>query len=418
MFRSGLIPVLFFLLWFCALLLSYGCTSGGNAEVGQERHLTRENTAELFDKPLDRMQVALLDLAFECASKIPVYPHIKDRSKTQELVVQTCLELDQPKRALAYMERIDDWRRGACRADLAYYLAEKGLMSLVQQHLEVAERIAEATDDWRRDTIRVKIAKTHALIGNREKASEFEEGVVESETGKVVAVLAGKESEDTFTEQANQLESLVSTGSFDLVKNALEGWTQIFDHYYHDVPKRERAERAVKNSWEKIPIFIRVELLTAMAKTALEHQDPAKALSLADEAQQFVESHQWRLEHRIPLVAPLITIWHQAGDHEKACQTAETLRSLYDQESTGIVNIYRAGALRPLAENYALVGDATSAVSLYARAVEEGIANPNSRPRAEDLSATCASMAKCTVAPSANLWTRIREIYEGLGDPW
>jgi hypothetical protein len=52
------------------------------------------------------------------------------------------------------------------------------------------------------------------------------------------------------------------------------------------------------------------------------------------------------------------------------------------------------------------------------RFVEEGVENPNSRPRAEDLSATCRSMALHAVEPDADLWKRMRQIGDGLGPPW
>jgi hypothetical protein len=64
------------------------------------------------------------------------------------------------------------------------------------------------------------------------------------------------------------------------------------------------------------------------------------------------------------------------------------------------------------------MGDEAGALFVYRQAVEEGVENPNSRPRAEDLSATCCSMALHAVEPDAELWKRIRQISEQLGDPW
>jgi len=82
------------------------------------------------------------------------------------------------------------------------------------------------------------------------------------------------------------------------------------------------------------------------------------------------------------------------------------------------VNIYRAGALRPLAEAYQSMGDTAAALTVFKKAVEEGVENPNSRPRVEDLSATCRSMALSGVEPDADLWARLREVFTGLGQPW
>ena len=64
------------------------------------------------------------------------------------------------------------------------------------------------------------------------------------------------------------------------------------------------------------------------------------------------------------------------------------------------------------------MGEQAAAFRTYALAVEAGIDNPNSRPRAEDLSATCRSMALHDVRPDAQLWARIRQVSEGLGPPW
>lgn len=64
------------------------------------------------------------------------------------------------------------------------------------------------------------------------------------------------------------------------------------------------------------------------------------------------------------------------------------------------------------------MGDTAAALAVYKRAVEEGVHNPNSRPRAEDLSATCCSMALHGVEPDGSLWARMEDIRGRLGDPW
>jgi hypothetical protein len=90
------------------------------------------------------------------------------------------------------------------------------------------------------------------------------------------------------------------------------------------------------------------------------------------------------VEHRIPLVAQLSDLRFKAGDTERARTDADAALALFNAQREKIVNIYRAGALRPLAEAYQSMGDTEAALSVYKLAVEEGIANINSRPRAED----------------------------------
>jgi hypothetical protein len=109
---------------------------------------------------------------------------------------------------------------------------------------------------------------------------------------------------------------------------------------------------------------------------------------------------------------------HRAGDRDQARRDLDQALALFDSQRKGIVDIFRAGALRAVAEAYQSMGDDRTALRVYKKAVEEGVANPNSRPRAEDLSATCRSMALKGVEPDAELWARIRHIQSGLGQPW
>ncbi len=372
----------------------------------------------LTDKPLAVYQNELLDHAFETAAAIPVKPHIKDRSRAQEKVVAASLELDQPLRAHSLIERIDNWRRGSGYCDLAFYCARNGYTDEAQQYLNLAVQISESAEDWRRDQIRVKIANTYVWLGQTIQADQIETGVVDPELGKVAGVKAMIAGEDYFDEQMNALDALIAPGNFDIVENALKAYTNLFNRFYDDAWRRSLAEEKIKTSWGKLPIFKRIELLTEMAGFALDHADQAKALEMINEAQIFMDSAQWRPEHRIPMISELVKLRLRAGDRQKARTDADALLALFDSQRDKIVNIYRAGALRPIAEAYQSMGDTAAALAVYKRVVEEGVENPNSRPRAEDLSATCLSMAMHGIEPDAELWTKIRQINEGLGDPW
>lgn len=372
----------------------------------------------LTDKPLAVYQNELLDHAFETAAAIPVKPHIKDRSLAQEKVVGASLELDQPLRAHSLIERIDNWRRGSGYCDLALYCAMHGYTGEVQQYLNLAVEISESAEDWRRDQIRVKITNTYIWLEQTIQTGQFETAAVDSDSGKVAITKAMIAGEDHFDEQMNALDALIAPGNFDVVENALKACANLFNRFYDDAGRRFLAEEKMKTSWCKLPVFKRVELLTELAGFALDHTDRAKALELINEAQQFIDSAQWRPEHRIPLVSALIKLRFLAGDLQKARTDADAMLALFNSQRNKIVNIYRAGALRPLAEAYQSMGDTATALAVYKRAVDEGVENPNSRPRAEDLSATCCSMALHGVEPDAELWTRIRQINDTLGDPW
>jgi len=376
------------------------------------------------DEPLEAFRGELLDLAFEAASALPVDPHIKNRSRAQDAVVAACLELGQPSRALGYIEKIDNWRRGSGYADLAFYCARRGFTDKVRHYLDLARRIAEESarepnaQAWRSDRIKVKIARTHALLGQDADAARFEAGVVDSEKGKVNAVRAARLDADFFESEIEWIGSVVSKGNFENTGNALHVCAELFNRFYDDDERRTLAEETIKSSWSKLPSLIRVELTMKLARFALDHEDRAKALALVEEAFQLIDSSNWSAEHSVPALARLAEIRFRAGEEAAARNDAKRALALFDRDRSKIINIYQAGALRPLAVLYQAMGDRPAALEIYSKALEAGVENPNSRPRAEDLSATCSSMAVHGVEPDAALKTRMLKIFNELGHPW
>jgi tetratricopeptide (TPR) repeat protein len=399
-------------------LLVAGPVGAASGEGAAPAPATAAIAEPLADAALAGFRTELLELAFETAAAIPVRPHIKSRSRAQEAVVAACLELDQPGRALDCIERIDNWRRGGGYADLALHCARHDRPEDARRFLALAAKCARDTEDWRRDNIHVRMAAAHVWLGEIERAQELESGVVDSEAGKVAAIAAERSGEGSYREQLAALEALVALGSFDITRNAMESYTELYRRFYGDGTRRLEVEQRIKASWERLPLFVRVELLMKLARCALDHGDRGEALELVNEAQALFESAAWPLEHRIPLAARLAALRFGAGDAARAREDADAALALFDAEGEQIVNIYRARALRPLAEAYQAFGDAAAALEVYRRAVEEGVGNPNSRPRALDLSATCLSMALHGVEPDAVLRARIRRISEELGPPW
>jgi tetratricopeptide (TPR) repeat protein len=374
-------------------------------------------TTMLTDKPIAAFQSELLDLAFETATVIPVKPHIKDRSRAQESVVGASLKLDQPQKALEFIGKIDDWRRGSGYGDLAFYSVLHG-QSDVEHYLNLAKQISEVAEDWRKDAIKVKIAKTHALLGHSDKVEELEAGIVESESGKVAGIKAMTATKDSFKDQMKALDVLIKTENFDIIKNALESGTELFNRFYENKKQRSQVEKKIKSSWDKMPYFIRIDLLESLAGFALDHKDQTRALELVNEAQVIIDANEWPLENRIPMIAKLAKLRFQAGDQQKARSDVDNVLAFFNTEGNTIVDIYRVGAILPLAEAYQSMGDKAVALNVYKRAVEESVVNPNSRPRAEDMTAILSSMATNGVEPDDELWARIRDIKKSLGNPW
>jgi len=418
--------------WLAAGCWLLGSQSG--ARTLQEHAPRAASTASalaLSDAPLKPYQLELLDLAFQAGSAIPSYPLIKDRCKVQAQVVAACLELEQFQRALGYIERIENWQRGEAYADLAFLLARRGRSSEVEACLARAEQVARAlrvadedgaaADDetgesdqaWRRDRILVKIARTHALLGNEEQAARFERGVVESESGKVDGVRARSLEGEGLEAQLAELDVILAGSNLDQARTAFEVCAQLYDRFYAEPARRAQVEQRIHAAEPKMPNMLRIELGMELAGFALDHGDAKNALALVEQAKLVSGACT-----DVPMVARLAGLRWRSGDEQKAHAEAELALELYDGQRAEIVDIYRAGVLRPLAEAFESMGDAKRALEVYRRTLEEGFANPNARPRAEDLAATCLSLARHGCQPDDELMARIYQIFGALKAPW
>lgn len=362
----------------------------GVSAMGCGRRDDPASTCALADACLESHQGELLDIAFGAASAIPIDPHSKSRSQAQTAVVEACLTLNQPQRAISCAEQIRDWRRGMAYADLACHCIRRGLKIDVEPYLDRAARIAEEAEDWRKDRIRDKIAAARTM---------------------------GR-GEDDFDAEMAASAKVVSSGQFDAVKGVLGRYARLFDRVYADAGRRRAVEERIRASWNGMPGFIRLDLLMELAQSAIVQSDRVKAMELIQEAWTIVDSARWQPTIEIPVRAKLAELRFRAGDPTKANEEAKAALDLFDAKREQIANIYRAQTLRPIAEAYQEMGQADAACGLYRLAVEAGVENPNSRPRAEDLAATCCSMAVHAVKPDPQLLGRIREIRGGLGDPW
>ncbi len=366
--------------------------------------------------PLASYQEELLDTAFAAASAMPVFPHIKNRCRAQEVVVTTCIELNRPERARRYIEQIDNWRRGLGYANLAGHYARQGTAGeQVEPLLRLAAGVLEEAGGWRKDRIEATIAAVRAYLG---QADGMVPSIARAELGPVARAKARTCRPEAFDTQMAALAQQVAADDFEVISNALGAYAELYRRFYADPARRVAIQDAVEAAWEPVPVLLRVEVCRELAEVALAHDDRTRTLELVGQARTIVDGARWQAEIVIPRRGRLAQLQARAGDESGARTQAQALLDLFDAQRETIANIYWAEMIRPVAEVYVALGDETLALDLYKRAIEAGMENPNSKPRADDLVATCCSMALHEVEPDAALATRIREIRDGLGEPW
>lgn len=385
----------------------------------------------LADAPLAGFRTDLLQLAWRAAAAFPLDPHVQTRSRVQEQVVLACLELDQPLRAQRWAGDIADWRRGACLADFAQYAVEHGDTVAATKALAGAAAIAEdVTNDprgqeWCRDSILMKVARTYARLGERAKAEQyaarldpvsglaFDNGLAATAAGRADLITA----DNLATELAGMDDLLVNEAS-GLTWAALVTCVRLFDKFYADGERRDAIEKRVRLVNTKLPPNFKLTALLELVRVSAEHGDTDKALASLRLAQTFFAETDWPADVRAPFEAQIGGLLGRIGRTDEARLLLEQGLASYHEARESFRQTKRADILRPFAEAWHAIGERQRANDVYTLVVEEGMENPNSRPRGEDIAATCVSMAQHGFEPDAALAARLREIVDGLGEPW
>ncbi len=387
--------------------------------------------AQSAPAPVAQFRRDLLHLAYQAASALPLNPHAKSRSKAQEKVVLACLELDLPALAKQFTKDIMDWRRGACLADYAQYCAVHGDVTEAERCLQLAEQMATDVEndpnpqEWRRDTILLKLARTYARLGDRKQAERFGASVdpisglaFDSGTAATAAGRADLITADDLASELSGMDDILVNEASGLTFAALVTCTRLFDKFYGDPERRGMIETRCRVENAKLPPNYRLTTLLELGRISLDHGDTQKAIESLRLAREFLEHTEWQTEVRIAFVAQLAGLLGRAGQLEQANALLDSGLASYHEERETFRGTKRAEILRPFAEACQAMGNTGRAAELYTMVIEEGMENPNSRPRAQAVAETCISMATQAFAPDGKLLARIREIVSGLGDPW
>jgi tetratricopeptide (TPR) repeat protein len=370
------------------------------------------------DKPLVSFQTNLLQTAFDFATMIPAEPHIKSRSLTQRQVVSALIELECPAQASNWIQHIETWHQGAAYADLAVFFAERNWADLALDSLRHAEQGALSLDTWHKDRIFSRMAQALEQLGDTQAVARVTSGIDEQETARVHQTRSGRIADEQYQTEIDALKKLLADQKFDLQSQGMQGIAVLYNRFYNSVERRTEMEAALRKTLDEFPPVIKIDLFLKMAQAAVQHGDFTQALSLVRESEELFNATVWRPRFGVPVLADISKAASDAGDPVLSRKLADQAMKTYQDGSAEVINIFKADVLLPVAEAYQIMGDTSTALAVYAQAVESAVENPNSRPRAEDLSAICISMAVNNVEPDEALWKRIKEIQANLGEPW
>ncbi|MDF7800804.1 hypothetical protein P4C99_15120 [Pontiellaceae bacterium B1224] len=391
----------------------------GSFAVLTTQGMETNKRVELVDEPLADFQIVLLNQSFELATAIPLAPHIKDHARFQQRAAEIALELNQPTLALKYAEEIPNWRQGAALADYANYSIAQGITNQLVPLLNLAQISADSAEqEWRRDTVLLKLSKAWKSLGNTNELNKVNRVLNASEQGSAELSNAQVCAPDEFNDYVSRLNAQLAVGGLELQQTALASYTLLYKQFFDDETRRDWIEQSIISRWNKLPYLNRIDLLVTMTETAQQAGDLETAQHLADVAQAMVDESVWPTEYHVQVLAKMADLRMMCEQPELAAEELQKAVGIFSEKRAEIIDIFRTEALLPVAEAYTRLGDLSNARKIYALAVEEAVVNSNSRPRAEDLCQIGLSMAQCEVEPDAALWNRMDEIKAGLGDPW
>ena len=405
-----------------ALIFTFGLLSCAADTEGLDGEQQFAPPAEVAEPQLRPLEQELFDIAYGAASEMPLSPHIKNRSRAQESVVQAMLLKGQVASARAATEGIENWRKGLSHGHLALFSALRGDRVAAEEHIKFARNIAanpteKNVQEWRADRIAARVLLSEELLSAGMKDLTISPAIEKGDRADDEAIRAHLLKESELDEFFLTTDSLMQSGDLEEVSRIMQTLAFLHARLYERSEVRSQIEALVQQNCVKVPLQICVELKMHLAENMLYKGEKESAAAWLTEVSGHMEASSWPPERGLPIEAKLYSLAHRAGD-EGSKELLDGLLPKYHQNLRYIVDIYRAGVLRAIAEAYHEIGDEGSCLSFLRMAVDAGVQNPNSRPRAHDLTATCLLLIRLDVEPDEDLMNSLRRVRDGLGDPW
>ncbi len=391
---------------------------GSTAVYGSSSKATSGKTSEQSISSPFEWQAHLLRAAYEGASTFPLVPHIKNRSRAQETVVNGCVEVGLTELAEEMADGIANFRRGTSYTTIALHYIDLGKHDQAERILKKAQLVANTDDGsaWRSARVRSAMARCFARMGQHDRAVELmkDNAISLSGDGKALADVLLSVNR-TLDEQLAVLETQAATGEFEQIKAALWGYGGLYKKHYSDVAKRTLIHERLEAAAKKLPGGILMEVVMDMTEYVVQKGDEAVALKLIDWANELLGNASASLYRSIPLRAQLASLTTRAGQKAEGEKILAKAMADFESGAEQLKTLQRAGTLRSIAEAHAEAGNVKIALEIYRRVFELGTINPNIRPRIVDFTDSCVSMALHGVKPDASLLARITQIGKELG---
>ena len=364
----------------------------------------------------DTDRVVLLDIAMEAVTKMPVFPHLKDRSSEQEKLVKAAVDAGFLDKAEIYIEKIENWRKASAYIYLANAHLDNNESDEVLSKIRAAESIyLSLPSEWFKGRVAQQLAALYIRLGNYEAASIFKNSLIS--TNQYNDQVRSQQFTG-FNERFDSLVAIAEGKEFDSLQYAVRSLVSLLDEYYDQPAKANKILTSIENASLELPYSIRFSTQCQLAEISLRHGDTEKVKFFIASAEKFISREKKDPHLHIPQLAELAELSIAGSFHKNAVAYVNRAEAVYDNMRSKVPSMWLVQMLTPIADAYVLLNDMDKATMYYQKALNEGMINPNARVRSMDLSRILIAMFESGFKPDAETLTRLQVLNEGLVAPW
>ena len=254
--------------------------------------------------------------------------------------------------------------------------------------------------------VRSRIARCHLLLGNKELSAEFSVDLDESSQEAIVEQVAVEEDPAGFDGQIARLDAIYKQSMLAEIQASLGVLAALYARDYAIPERRAAIEQRVLEDWHRIDSAMRGKALMRMADAAMANGDSKTGVRLVEAYGKLLDETSYAESFELPELALVGRKLAELGDAAASRQRIDLLLTRFDltapltvADPDFIPTMDRAKCIRPAAEAFHLLGNRDAAIETYQRVIDEFTANPNIRPRVDNLVDTCLSMAEVGFEP-------------------
>ena len=387
--------------WFSAsVLLLFGMISFGYCNLTSPD--PSHSSVDL--KRVESDQTQALEMAFRVASRIPVNPHVSDRSKAQYEVLQNYLALGLIEEAAKMANKIINWRRGILYTDAAEYYARRKDEEKMNEYLALASEFADSIEGfnagWQKQRVIGRIATVLAIAGLFEKAKEMTLkdpgtatlGVREEELVRIHA-------RGNHEEAMKELKVMEDSKHWEVHECVAKVYLRILKSLGKDAAPersntiRDRFYAVVK----KLPALKQLPLYCSFSRIAFEIDRKDLGKEALDTVEGDLNRRKLDATFDIANLVELANVYDKVVGESKIAESTLNRAKELLSKSEFLPSMKRVNANLALAVGYAGHANRQQAWHYFRQALKIANEQKNGRPRALAVADVCTAIARSSL---------------------